>query len=67
MIKFDFSRLTYDFLLSSVQIPVKFSSNSFSSVIVQKKFKGHEKRDRLLISKWTVIFQISQRNKNLTY
>ena len=35
--------------------------------IEQQKVKGHEKRDRLLISKMETNYQISQRNKIFTY
>ena len=35
-----------------------------NSTIEQQKCKGHEKRDRLLISKIEIIYQISQRNES---
>ena len=37
-----------------------------NSTIEQHNCKGQEKRDRLLISKMEINYQISQRNKNLT-
>ena len=36
-----------------------------NSTIEQQKCKSHEKRDRLLISKMEINYQISQRNKSL--
>ena len=61
MLKFDFSRFDFCFTLSSL---VKRNANY---TIEQRNCKGHEKRDRLRVSKVEFIFQISQRNKNFTY
>ena len=43
----------------------KIKKRKTNSTIEQQKFKGQEKRDRLLISKVDFNFQISQRIKNL--
>ena len=44
---------------------MKRSKKETNSTIEQQKFKGHEKHDRLFISKVDFNFQISQRIKNL--
>ena len=52
-----------DFSIDSISI-IKRKANSN---IEQQKCKGHEKRDRLIISKMDFRNQISQRNKSFTY
>ena len=56
-----FRGLTCDFSLSSVHLYFKRKANS---TIEQQNCKGHEKRDRLLILKEEINFQISQLNKS---
>ena len=51
-----FCGLTFDFV-----------KRNAISTIEQRKCKGHEKDDRLLISKMEFNVQIRQRNKNVTY
>ena len=58
---FDFSRFFFEVQCISI---FKRKKNFF---IEQQKVKGHEKRDRLLISKMETNYQISQRNKIFTY
>ena len=59
------------FLRLSFWFFFQFSSFSLlkkaNSTIEQHKCKVHEKRDRFHVSKVELNFQISQRNKNLTY
>ena len=38
-----------------------------NSTFEQHKCKGHKKRDQILISKVSFVFQISQRNKTLPF
>ena len=42
-----------------------FLFSSFVSIIEHEKYKGNEKRDRLLISEVSFSFQISEQYKNL--
>ena len=51
--------------MRSATLPL--SKRKGNSSIEQQSCKGHEKRDRLLISKMEINFQISQRNKSFTY
>ena len=51
--------LTYD--IAQVQL-ISFFKRKANSKFELRKCKGHEKRDRILVSKVEFIFQISQRN-----
>ena len=62
-LNFFFRGLTCDFL-SSVHF---YCLKEGKPTMEQQKCKGHEKRDRLLISKMEINYQISQRNKSFTY
>ena len=46
---------------------ISFVKMKANSAIEQQNCKGHEKRDRLLISKMEFNYQISHRNKSFTY
>ena len=59
-----FRGLTCDYFLNSVHFIDKRKANS---TIEQQKSKRREKRDRLLISKIEINYQISQRNKSFTF
>ena len=59
-----FRGLTCDFFLVQFISIVKRKANS---TIEQSNCKGHEKRDRLLILKMEINYQIYQRNKSFTY
>ena len=58
-----FRGLTCSFFSSSVH----FHKRKANSTIQKQKCKGHEKRDRHLISKMEINYQISQRNKSFAY
>ena len=47
--------------------PISIVKRKANSIIEQKKCKRQEKRDRLLISKMEINYQISQRNKNFAH
>ena len=44
-----------------------FFKRKVNSTTEQQKCKGYEKRDRLLISKMEINYQISQRNKSFAF
>ena len=62
MLSFDFPQ--FDFSGKSVQC-ISIVKRKANSTIKQQKRKDYEKRDRLLISKMEINYQISQLNKNL--
>ena len=55
-------------LLISFQVLfISIVKRKAKSTIEQEKYKGYEKRDRILASKVKFNFQIFQRNKKITY
>ena len=60
-------RLKFTFLVICFLIQfVSFAKRKANSTVEQQKCTGHEKHDRLLISKME-IDQVSQRNESFTY
>ena len=59
-----FRGVNFDLFSSSVHF---FLARRANSTVEQQKCKGHEKHDRLLVSKVEFNFQISHRNKNFTH
>ena len=60
-----FRGLTCDFFFQVQCIPIV--ERKANSLIEQQNCKIHEKRDRLLVWKMEIKYQISQRNKSFTY
>ena len=62
-LKLIFSRFRFDFVSSSVPLLcLKDGKLHYRN----RNLKGHKKRDRFLVSKMKLNFQISQRNKKFT-
>ena len=55
---------TFDSFSNSVHL---LCSKERKTSIEEQKYKGSEKRDRIIVSKVQFSFQISRRNQNITY